>query len=64
MSAAEARLGRADLHIHTLASDGVSSVAEVLDQAVRRGLDVIAIGDHERVGHDEVRLEDRPEHPR
>ena len=49
MSAAEARLGRADLHIHTLASDGVSSVAEVLDQAVRRGLDVIAIGDHERV---------------
>jgi len=22
------------------------------------------VGDHERVGHDEVRLEDRPEHPR
>ena len=29
-------MGRADLHIHTLASDGVSSVAEILDHAERR----------------------------
>ena len=44
------RQGRADLHIHTLASDGVSSVAEILEQAQNRaGLDVIAITDHERV---------------
>ena len=42
--------GRADLHIHSLASDGVSSVAEILDQAEHRALlDVIAITDHERV---------------
>jgi predicted metal-dependent phosphoesterase TrpH len=41
--------GRADLHIHTLASDGVSSVAEILDAAERARLDVIAITDHERV---------------
>ncbi len=43
------RGGRADMHIHTLASDGVSSVDEVLRAAVRRGLDVIAIADHERI---------------
>ena len=43
-------MGRADLHIHTLASDGVSSVAEILDHAENRAkLDVIAITDHERV---------------
>jgi predicted metal-dependent phosphoesterase TrpH len=42
-------MGKADLHIHTLASDGVSSVADVLERAERIGLDVIAITDHERV---------------
>lgn len=43
-------MGRADLHIHSLASDGVSSVAEILDHAENRAhLDVIAIADHERV---------------
>ena len=43
-------MGRADLHIHSLASDGVSSVAEILDYAENRAhLDVIAITDHERV---------------
>jgi predicted metal-dependent phosphoesterase TrpH len=43
------RLGRADLHIHSLASDGISSVAEILDAAERAALDVIAIADHERI---------------
>lgn len=43
------RRGRADLHIHSLASDGVSSVADILDHAERAGLDVIAITDHERI---------------
>ena len=47
--ASKERRGRADLHIHTLASDGVSSVAEILDRAEAVGLDVIAISDHERV---------------
>ncbi|MEA2622429.1 MAG: hypothetical protein QOH61_1339 [Chloroflexota bacterium] len=42
-------LGRADLHIHSLASDGVSGVDEILAAAERRGLDVIAITDHERI---------------
>jgi hypothetical protein len=45
-----ARLGRADLHIHTLASDGTSGIIEILDRVERDGtLDVIAITDHERV---------------
>jgi predicted metal-dependent phosphoesterase TrpH len=44
------RLGRADLHIHTWASDGTASVVEVLDHVEREGiLDVIAITDHERI---------------
>ena len=45
-----ARLGRADMHIHTLASDGVSSVVEILDRVEADGfLDVIGIADHERI---------------
>jgi predicted metal-dependent phosphoesterase TrpH len=44
------RLGRADMHIHTLASDGTSSVTEILDHVERQGfLDVIAIADHDRI---------------
>lgn len=42
-------LGRADLHVHTLASDGISSVQAMLERAEEVGLDVIAITDHERV---------------
>lgn len=45
-----ARLGRADLHIHTRASDGTASVLEILDHVEQLGsFDVIAITDHERV---------------
>jgi len=45
-----ARLGRADLHIHTLASDGTDGIAAILDYAERSTeLDVIAITDHERI---------------
>jgi predicted metal-dependent phosphoesterase TrpH len=44
------RLGRADLHIHTQASDGVDSLATILDHVERAtDLDVIAITDHERI---------------
>jgi predicted metal-dependent phosphoesterase TrpH len=44
------RLGRADLHIHTLASDGTASIDAILDHVEARGdLDVIAITDHERI---------------
>ncbi|MEZ4596137.1 MAG: PHP-associated domain-containing protein [Chloroflexota bacterium] len=42
-------MGRADLHIHTLASDGVDGVEAVLAAAVAAGLRVIAITDHERI---------------
>lgn len=45
-----ARRGRADLHIHTVASDGTATVAEILDHVERStDLDVIAITDHERI---------------
>ena len=44
------RLGRADPHIHTLASDGVDGVVAILDHVEERtSLDVIGIADHERV---------------
>jgi predicted metal-dependent phosphoesterase TrpH len=43
-------MGKADLHIHSLASDGTAGVAEILEHAERRtDLDVIAITDHERI---------------
>lgn len=45
-----ARLGRADLHIHTLASDGTSSVEAILEHVeAATELDVIAITDHDRI---------------
>lgn len=45
-----ARLGRADLHIHTLASDGTAGVIEIIEHAeADLELDVIAITDHERI---------------
>ena len=44
------RRGRADLHIHTLASDGTAGVEAILDHVERlTDLDVIAIADHERI---------------
>ena len=44
------RLGRADLHIHTLASDGTAGVPAILEHVeANTDLDVIAIADHERI---------------
>jgi predicted metal-dependent phosphoesterase TrpH len=44
------RLGRADLHIHTLASDGTAGIVEILEHVEQEtDLDVIAITDHERI---------------
>ena len=48
--------GIGDLHIHTVASDGTCSVAERGRQARERGLDTIAITDHDTVSVD---IEDR-----
>jgi predicted metal-dependent phosphoesterase TrpH len=43
-------LGRADMHIHSLYSDGTASVSEILDHVeANSDLDVIAITDHERI---------------
>ena len=44
------RLGRADLHIHTLASDGTAGAVAILEYVeASLDLDVIAITDHERI---------------
>lgn len=44
------RPGRADLHIHSIASDGTADIVSILEHVARRGdLDVIAISDHERI---------------
>ena len=42
--------GKADMHLHTLYSDGVHGVEALLDHVERyTDLDVIAITDHERL---------------
>ena len=38
---------RADLHMHTIYSDGVYTIGEVVDMAVKANLDMIAITDHD-----------------
>lgn len=44
------RIGYADLHMHTTASDGSASPRQMLDAVARRGdLDVIAITDHDHI---------------
>ena len=47
---------RADLHVHSSASDGTDSPAEVMRRAAAAGLDVVALTDHDTVaGHAEAR---------
>jgi predicted metal-dependent phosphoesterase TrpH len=47
---ASAELGRADLHLHTLASDGMMSATALLDHVEHNtDLDVIAITDHDDI---------------
>ena len=45
--AQEPVLGRIDLHTHTTASDGSLSPTELVDLAVERGVEVLAITDHD-----------------
>jgi predicted metal-dependent phosphoesterase TrpH len=40
---------RADLHVHSTASDGTLRPAELIALALRRGVDVLAIADHDSV---------------
>jgi hypothetical protein len=42
-------MGRYDLHVHTSASDGVYSPAEIVAMAVQLGVNVIALTDHDTV---------------
>jgi 3',5'-nucleoside bisphosphate phosphatase len=47
---------RADLHVHSNASDGTDAPAEVIRRAAQAGLDVLALTDHDTVaGHAEAR---------
>lgn len=46
---------RIDLHTHSTASDGTESPAQVVEQAARRGIDVLALTDHDTTaGWDEA----------
>lgn len=42
-------MGKADLHIHTTASDGNSTPAEIVESAVKHNLQIIAITDHDTI---------------
>jgi predicted metal-dependent phosphoesterase TrpH len=47
---------RADLHVHSNASDGTDPPAEVIRRAAQAGLDVVALTDHDTVaGHPQAR---------
>ena len=48
---------KADLHVHTTWSkDGVSTPQQVIDTCVERGIDIVAISDHNEFGaYDEVK---------
>ena len=55
---------RADLHVHSTASDGTDPPAEVMRRAARAGLDVVALTDHDTVaGHAEARAAVGPLYP-
>ena len=43
---------RADLHVHSSASDGTDPPAEVMCRAAQAGLDVVALTDHDTVAGD------------
>jgi hypothetical protein len=51
VAAAEPGWLRGDLHCHTLYSDGDSWPADMLSQAVERGLDFLGVTDHNQTGH-------------
>lgn len=49
-------MGKADLHIHSTASDGNSTPTQIVELAVEKNLEVIALTDHDSVaGYEEAR---------
>lgn len=42
---------KADLHIHSTVSDGSDTIAEIIEKARQKGLDAIAITDHDTLSH-------------
>jgi len=42
---------KADLHIHSTTSDGSDSIEEIIQIAIEKGLDAIAITDHDTLSH-------------
>jgi predicted metal-dependent phosphoesterase TrpH len=50
---------KADLHLHTVASDGTDTVEQRLEQADEQGLDGIAITDHDTIGTELEELDRR-----
>ncbi|MEX1158596.1 MAG: PHP domain-containing protein [Thermomicrobiales bacterium] len=43
----ESGTARADLHTHSTASDGTLAPADLVSQALRRGLSILALTDHD-----------------
>jgi hypothetical protein len=62
LPAAEPGWIRGDLHCHTLHSDGDSWPADMLAQAVRRGLEFLGVTDHNQIGHQADYARVRGEH--
>ena len=50
MSPENGRMGQADMHIHSMASDGTASALRILEYVEHHtDLDLIAIADHELI---------------
>jgi len=56
-------MGKVDLHVHSTASDGRFSPAEIVRQAAGRGLSVIALTDHDSVEGIPAALEEAAKYP-
>ena len=52
-----------DLHTHSTASDGTDAPHELIDKAISRGLDVLALTDHDTVGGWNEAINALREHP-
>ena len=52
-----------DLHTHSIASDGTDSPHALIDKAITRGIDVLALTDHDTVGGWNEAIAALKEHP-